>query len=63
MTCEHFPLLNHAGMTHDPVVLLPRSRCYVVAAEVSGVSMRIIMTNDGFGLMRFAHLAGQSDHL
>ena len=44
-------------------VLLPPSRCHVVAAEVSGVSMRIIMTNDGFGLMRFAHLAGQSDHL
>ena len=44
-------------------VLLPPSRCCTVTAVVTNVLICIILRNDGVGLMRFAHLADQSDHL
>jgi hypothetical protein len=43
-------------------VLLPPDRCRATTAEVTGVSIRTIAMNDGFGSTRFAHLADQSDH-
>ena len=43
------------------VLLLP-NRCCTVTAVVTSVSIGIILRNNGFGLMRFARLADQSDH-